>query len=187
MEELKRLSFEAEPLGTGRDRLLLRAIFAYRGSGGRLVRRAKFEKDFSALGFLGRSLAARAGSLPQTRRLLVPVPLARQRRKERGFNQAVELARFVSRRLKAPVVERALRRGRETVPQGQAGPGARARNVKDAFVPGRAAWRIRGERVVLIDDVVTSGATICECARVLRECGAREVSALCVASSKRMP
>ena len=183
LEELGRLGFAPQELGKGHGRIELRAVFAYRGSGGRLVRRAKFERDRAALGYLGRALAARAGGLPRARLMIAPVPLAKERRKERGFNQAAELARFVGRKLHAPVLEHALRRGRETVPQGQAGPGARQRNVKGAFVAGRSAWRVRGERVLLIDDVVTSGATLSECARVLRACGARDVAALCAASA----
>jgi ComF family protein len=162
------------------------AVFAYRATGGRLVRRAKFEGDRAALGFLGRAMARVARErLVATERLLVPVPLARGRRRERGFNQAEELARFVAQALGMPVLPRALRRIRETRPQGQVTTKERQRNVRGAFAPARFGQSVRGRRVLLIDDVSTSGSTLQECARVLLAAGAREVEALIAAASPR--
>jgi ComF family protein len=150
------------------------------------VRRAKFEGDRAALGFLGRAMARVARErLVATERLLVPVPLARGRRRERGFNQAEELARFVAQALGMPVLPRALRRIRETRPQGQVTTKERQRNVRGAFAPARFGQSVRGRRVLLIDDVSTSGSTLQECARVLLAAGAREVEALIAAASPR--
>ncbi|MFQ5506289.1 MAG: ComF family protein [Planctomycetota bacterium] len=114
------------------------------------------------------------------------MPLARGRRRERGFNQAEELALFLARRLELPVLGHALRRLRETLPQGSPLVASRDRNLEGAFGPGRQAGRLAGRRVLLVDDVVTSGATLRECARVLRkEAGASAVEAVVACSARR--
>ncbi len=110
--------------------------------------------------------------------LAVPVPLHPWRRLRRGFNQAEELAR----RLDAPVCH-ALWRTRVTLPQAGLKPAQRRRNVRAAFriSPLVRASRLEGSRVLLVDDVRTTGATLNACARVLREAGVQEVCALTVA------
>jgi ComF family protein len=113
---------------------------------------------------------------------VVPVPLHARRRRLRGFNQAAELAA----QLKRPVVH-ALRRIVATRPQAELPAASRYRNVAKAFAPARAiGWRpavsqIRGARVVIVDDVVTTGATVEACAGVLRSLAAREVRVLTLA------
>ncbi|MBI3002812.1 MAG: ComF family protein [candidate division NC10 bacterium] len=101
---------------------------------------------------------------------LVPVPLHWRRRWDRGFNQAAALAEGLGRSAGRRVLRRALVRVRSTVPQ--AGDAAARRdNVRGAFaVPSPAA--VEGRRLLLIDDVYTTGATVGECARVLRASGA---------------
>ena len=106
----------------------------------------------------------------------VPVPLHRRRRRERGFNQAADLAR----QLRLPVL-RALRRSKPTATQTGLPAARRHRNVRDAFVATRAARALRGEVVVLVDDVCTTGATLEACARVLKAAGAAEVRAITAA------
>jgi ComF family protein len=138
---------------------------------------------------LGRALARRwarcVDAADIARAVLVPVPLHRVRRFERGYDQARLLANAVSRASGARVV-RALVRERATSVQGSAGAVSRAANVHGAF--GRARWTRGVERslaaapcVWLVDDVVTSGSTVRECARALRRCGAREVAVLAIA------
>ncbi len=113
--------------------------------------------------------------------ILVPVPLHRSRLRQRGFNQAAWLARRLSRRLHLPLSLSHLRRVRPTPPQGQAaGRSARAQNVRGAFAL-RRRHPFAGRRVCLVDDTATTGATLAECARVLRAGGASEILAITAA------
>jgi len=112
--------------------------------------------------------------------LLVPVPLHPRRLRERGFNQSLLLARVVSRVHKIPLQFNLLERIRYTQPQTQLSGAEREKNMRGAF-------RVRknilpaGINILLIDDVFTSGATVGECARVLKEAGARQVQVLTLA------
>ena len=107
--------------------------------------------------------------------VVVPVPLHRRRRRARGFNQAEDLARHLER-----PVRLVLRRVRATVSQTDLPAARRHANVRNAFALRRRC-DVRGLRIVIIDDVCTTGATLEACARVLREAGARDVSALTAA------
>jgi ComF family protein len=121
---------------------------------------------------------------------LVPVPLHPRKLRKRGFNQALELARAARRLLarrqpalapRLPVLERRLlRRTRDTRELGRMGPAARLVEVAGAFAVAGGA-RVRGRRVLLLDDVFTTGATLNECARVLRAAGAEEVRVVALA------
>ncbi len=113
--------------------------------------------------------------------LFVPVPLHPLRRLERGYDQAWSLARVVATELDLPA-RRLLRRRRWTEPQGGAGVASRTANVAGVFRPVRGAARaLRDREVWLVDDVLTSGATLSECAAVLRRCGAVRVGVLVLA------
>jgi ComF family protein len=113
--------------------------------------------------------------------ILVPVPLHSWRRLERGYDQALLLARAAGEVSGSSVV-RALRRVRSTAVQGAPGSPSRTANVAGAFAPAVfSRRRVRDGAVWLVDDVVTSGATIAECARVLRRMGAESVSVLALA------
>lgn len=114
------------------------------------------------------------------RRVLVPVPLHPVRRLERGYDQALLLAREVGLEAGIPVI-RALARRRATAPQGAAGAVSRRANVEGAFGLRRGAPPLSGADAWLVDDVLTSGATAEACAAVLRAGGARAVYVLCVA------
>ena len=112
--------------------------------------------------------------------LIIPVPLHPKRLRERGFNQSLILARQVSKRFSIPLDFLALKRTVHTEAQVRLSGRARRVNVRGAFsVPDRG--RVRGERIVLIDDVYTTGSTVRECARVLLHSGAREVAVLTLA------
>jgi len=114
---------------------------------------------------------------PLPARVLVPVPLSPQRQRERGYNQAALLARELSRRLGLPLAEGLLRRIRAGPPQARSvDVEERRHNVLGAFVadPQGAA----DGHFLLIDDVMTSGATLNACAQALREAGAASVWAL---------
>lgn len=111
---------------------------------------------------------------------LVPVPLHATRRRERGFNQAAVLARLVGHATGLPVWENGLRRVRRTEIQMRLDRDARQSNLHGAFVAPRPA-DVRGRRLLLVDDVFTTGATAHECARTLRRAGAAEVAVIVVA------
>lgn len=106
--------------------------------------------------------------------LLVPVPLHSVRARTREFNQSERLARRLSRATGIPMNARLLRRNQPTDTQTLLNRRQRAANVRHAFgFTGRDS--VKGARIVLVDDVLTTGATTSECARVLRQAGAREV------------
>jgi ComF family protein len=104
---------------------------------------------------------------------LVPMPLARIRQRERGFNQAGEIARHLGHRLGVPVW-RALARTRDTAPQAALPLEARAANVRGAFAAIRS---LAGSRIAIVDDVMTTGATLDAAARVALAAGAVAVEA----------
>lgn len=108
------------------------------------------------------------------------VPLYPARQRDREYNQAERLARGLARRLGKPLLGRCLARVRPTPTQTHLTARARATNVAGAF---RARWtrRLKGRRVLLVDDVMTTGATVSECARVLKEAGAAAVYVVTVA------
>lgn len=108
---------------------------------------------------------------------VVPVPLHAARLRRRGFNPAAAIARQLAREAGAPIAHGALARTRDTPSQTGLGRAARRANVRGAF----RARRLDAATVWLVDDVVTTGATLEECARVLRAAGARQVVALCAA------
>jgi len=111
------------------------------------------------------------------RAALIPVPLSRKRERERGFNQSAELARSLARHVGLPLWDTVLVRTRHTQTQTRLTPGERLRNVSGAFRAATSARdRLRGAHVVLVDDVVTTAATLNACAAALCDGGARIVS-----------
>ena len=151
--------------------------FDYRPPVDFMIRRLKFGGDRSFARTLGLLLAeareARGRPLPD---LLVPVPLHLDRLRERGYNQAAELAHFAGRHLRIPVRARALLRVRATKAQSGLPAADRAANVQGCFaVPPRELRWVRGKRIALVDDVLTTGSTSSEAARVLGLGGAASV------------
>jgi ComF family protein len=112
--------------------------------------------------------------------LIVPVPLHARRQRERGFNQAVLLARRLGRGWGVPVESRVLARRRATAPQTDLPAAARRGNVRGAFSARHPGW-VAGRHVVLVDDVFTTGSTVDACARCLLDAGATAVGVLTVA------
>ena len=131
---------------------------------------------------LGRMLAS---ALPREQNfdLIVPMPLHWRKRWRRGFNQAALLAREIGRRTHTPV-RHALRRVKDTAAQAGLTNAKRRQNVSGAFRARRNSV-LAGQRVLLIDDVLTTGATAASCARALHLAGAREVTLLTLARADR--
>ncbi len=149
---------------------------AYEGTAERLVRRYKFERRTDAQRVLLEALAARIADLPMAG--IVPVPRHPARIRELGCDPVYALARALGRRTGRPLWPRALRRARRTPPQTDLSPVERRANVAGSFRvrPGS----LRGRDVLLLDDVTTTGSTLREAARVLRE-GGQARSVRCVA------
>ena len=116
--------------------------------------------------------------------LIVPVPLHRSRLRQRSFNQAVLLGRILSRDLALPMMPDALTRTRATEPQIELSAAERRVNVKGAFSV-RGAERVAGKRILLLDDVMTTGSTMDECAKELKKAGASAVIAVSIARTAR--
>ena len=158
----------------------LRAAGAYEGTLRHLLHALKYTRRRSLAARLACLTADRGRSVLAGADVAVPVPLHPFRLWTRGFNQADLLARGLG----LPV-RRLLRRRRATVPQSSKTGVARAVNVRDAFaLMPPAAWtraHVDGRVIVLVDDVSTTGATLDECAMVLRAAGARDVRAVVVA------
>ena len=151
-----------------------------------LIHLLKYERVTPARGPLGRMLAeAISDLLPgcgQEKFLLVPVPLHRNRRRARGFNQAELLARAALKRLPRELefATGVLIRKRETISQVGLSREERIENMRGAFRVIDAD-RVRGRSVIVVDDVMTTGTTVSECARVLKKAGAEKVWAATVA------
>ena len=165
------------------------ALLEYDGAGRELVARLKYRNARSSVPFLARGMAALAlaatsadadvdapGDRPgvDVVDVVTWAPTTPARLRARGFDQAEVLARAVARRLGVPS-RRLLRRGGGPA---QTGRGALARHQGPAFAPCRA---LRGGRVLLVDDVVTTGATVAAAARALREAGAARVAVVAAA------
>lgn len=161
------------------------APWLYGGPLALAIRQLKYHDATYLLRPLGRLLPALEGGAEGSRAaplLVVPVPLHRDQLVRRGYNQAALLARELARRARAPIDYRALLRVRATRPQVALGRGARERNVAGAF---RACpERVRGRHLVLVDDVITTGATAAACARALRRAGAAAVEVLALARAE---
>ena len=111
---------------------------------------------------------------------LIPVPLHPTRKRERGFNQSGEMARHLSHIVGVPVAQHWLLRTRPTKVQAGLTRRERRQNVSGAFALSEQA-DVHGKAVLVIDDVFTTGATLNECARILRQSGAARVAVLTVA------
>ena len=131
---------------------------------------------------LGRLLAL---ALPRDKSfdLIVPMPLHWRKRWQRGFNQSELLAHEIGRRAGIPV-KNALQRVRFTATQAGLTNAKRRLNVSGAFRAGRRSW-LEGKRVLLVDDVVTTGATAASCARAIKLAGAKQVTLLTLARADR--
>lgn len=160
-----------------------RAAALYRDSMREALQAFKFGRKTALAHPLG-DLLAEAGQAMLSREVvdwLIPVPLHPAREAERGFNQSLLLASRLSRRWGVPVADGVLRRARFTRSQSELSAEERRANVRGAFILRRPR-AVAGAHVLLIDDVLTTGATVAECSRVLLAAdGASTVGVLTVA------
>ena len=152
------------------------AAFRYDFPLDRLIQSFKYGHRLALAPYFGKKLAALAKPLDVD--LIVPLPLHAQRLRERGFNQALELARPVRDALGLPLNSTICQRLRATPAQAALPWDERVKNVRGAF---HCAGDLTDQRILLIDDVMTTGASLNECARTLKQHGAREVILLVVA------
>jgi ComF family protein len=157
---------------------------SYTGPARSVLHALKYDGERRLLGPLGELMARRWRHSAIGGDVLVPVPVHARRLRERGFDQAELLAREMGRQLRLPVAP-ALQRSAATQAQHKLGRGARAGNVGGVFsvrTDHRAA--VNGRWVILVDDVVTTGATLAACAIALRSAGALAVSGLTLARER---
>jgi len=162
-----------------------RAVLRYDKHSRHLVLGLKHGDRTHLAGAFGRWMHRAGGDLLFGTDLLVPVPLHWTRLFQRRYNQSALLSLAIRSAGGPEVAADWLVRRRRTPVQGRLGPAARERNVRGAFAvkPGRS---FAGKRVVVIDDVMTTGATVDECARVLKRAGAASVGVLTLARALRV-
>jgi ComF family protein len=153
-----------------------RAVGAFDGVLADAVHALKYGRRPSVAPPLALLMRAAGRDLLAPVEIVVPVPLHRRREDERGFNQAELLARRLG-----PPVCRAVCRSRHTAPQVGLSGEARLDNLRGAFALTAAARQVRGRRVALVDDVLTTGATMAACAEALAAAGPRSIVALTAA------
>lgn len=150
------------------------ATFVYGFPLDRLVPRFKFHNDLAAGRLLSELMIEGFADLPRPH-ALVPVPLHLDRLRQRGYDQALELARPLTRALRVPLLPDVLVRTRATAPQSELDAGARRRNLRRAIEVRTGATL--PEHVVLVDDVMTTGATLQAAAKTLLRAGVSRVDA----------
>lgn len=157
------------------------AAFRYAAPVDGLVQRFKYGGELALAQFFADQLLAALPGRDLPERLL-PLPLHASRTRERGFNQAVEIGKVLSRRLGLPLDGLACARIRPTPPQAGLSLKARRRNIRGAFACGAD---LTGRHVALLDDVMTSGASLDALASAVRRAGARQVEVWVVARAVR--
>jgi ComF family protein len=175
-----------ECLVTRRPFALARAVGLYEDTLMTAIHLFKYRGRIGIGKVLGGIMADFAGGIWDMKvfSVIMPVPLHRKRLRERGFNQAVILARKIAKRFDLPLDFLTLRRELFTAPQVGLGHEERSVNVRGAFTVRRPE-RAAGKRVLLVDDVYTTGSTLAECAATLLNAGAESVAVLTLARAFR--
>ncbi|MDR1276997.1 MAG: ComF family protein [Candidatus Accumulibacter sp.] len=159
-----------------------RAVFRYEFPLDKLVQSFKYGQRLALAGYFGRAMAALGPPGGEAARpavdVLVPLPLYPVRLRKRGFNQSLELAKFVASAWKVPIDGEHCARVRDTPAQADLPWKERKANIRNAF---DCSGGFLGKRVLIIDDVMTTGASVGECARSLKRAGAAWVGVLVLA------
>lgn len=165
----------AEPPVFGR----LRAALVYQDLAARLIASLKYSDRTDLVPLMAAWMSRAGRELIEGDEVVVPVPLHARRLFRRRFNQSAELARAIARRERLVYEPLCLTRVRPTRSQVGLGPDERRSNVRGAFqVKAERAAAVKGRRVLLVDDVFTTGATVSAATRALKRAGAREVDVL---------
>jgi ComF family protein len=159
----------------------VQVVFTFQSPLREAIHQLKYRRVRRMAAPLGALLAEHAGAPCRDSDAVLAIPLHEARLAERGFNQAEALAREVARRLGIPLLNEGLVRIRATEQQAKLDARARAANMRDAF---RWQGRTLPGRLLLVDDVYTTGATMGACAEALRAAGAEEVYGLALARSR---
>lgn len=157
------------------------SAIVYAAPADRLIAGLKYRRQLPVARVLAQCLLDQIGAEPGIDAIL-PVPLHWRRRWLRGFNQAEVIADELSRALGVPHRSRWLRRRRPTPPQQALSAAERRRNLRGAFV---VTAPVAGLRIALVDDVITTGSTVEEIARLLRKAGASSIEVWCLARTPR--
>jgi len=165
-----------------------RAAFIYEGTARKLVLQAKYADRLDILPFLAKAMLQEGASLMRDADYVVPVPLHRTRFRRRRFNQAALLARFIARSSRqVRLIPDALIRTRATTTLAPLRPDERRLALEQAFkVAASARDYLLGSHIVLVDDVLTTGATASICATQLLQSGARRVDLLVAARTVKL-
>jgi ComF family protein len=155
------------------------ALFHYKKPASYLIRHLKFNQKLTHAHLLGFLLAEKlkveyGSEFPD---ILIPIPLHKKRLKQRGYNQALELARIVHHQLSIPLIKKGLVRQRYTEAQSKVLARDRHKNVRNAFV---SHTDVKGKTVLLVDDVITTGFTANEAGKALLKAGAASVHICCL-------
>ncbi len=156
------------------------ALFRYEFPVNRLIQALKYGHQLALAAWLGHRLGERLVAADYD--LLLPLPLHPSRLRTRGFNQSLEIARVTSKALAIPMNPAILTRIRATPPQAELPLKERGRNVRGAF---ECARDLAGKRILLVDDVMTTGSTLREAARILKLHGAGQITVAVAARALR--
>jgi ComF family protein len=143
-----------------------------------LVQRLKFSDELATAALLAQCFVSQLDKSADLPGLLVPVPLHASRLRTRGYNQSTELARHIGRSLELPVSYRACKRHRKTETQSLLPAGKRKSNLRGAFIANK---KLETDYVAIVDDVMTSGHTANELAKVLKDAGVQRVDVWVIA------
>jgi len=157
----------------------LTSLFAYQGAARYMIHQLKYQQQMANARLLGtllaRHLAEQKRELPEC---IIPVPLHRLRLRQRGFNQAYEIARPISQRLQIPILDECCQRIRDTPSQSSLKSRQRRQNLRKAF----SCSGLQGaSHVAIVDDVVTTATTVEVLAKLLRRHGAQQIEVWTVA------
>ena len=157
----------------------LTALYTYQAPISAMIKQLKYTEQLQSAQFFAAQFAKRFAAAPQPD-YLIAMPLHETRLKERGYNQAALITHALSQHTKIPVFT-AVRRNKPTLPQTTLSAKARAKNLANAF---QCQDILTGMRVAIIDDVITTGATVQSLSRVLRKAGAIHITVYCCAKAE---